>query len=68
MDAIDERTVVSLRELCEWLGGETPQRLELFVEAGILSRDERGEFRLMASIAAYFGYWQGVVASRSSQT
>lgn len=57
--AITEATTVSLAELADAIG-ETPQRLRPFVDAGILTANERGKFKLMLGIANYIRFWRSI--------
>jgi hypothetical protein len=66
MDAIDERTTVTLAELAEALS-ETPVRLRRFVSAGVIRPNGRGEFPLMLSIASYVRFWQSIISAADAR-
>ena len=66
--AIDERTTVDLAELCEWLGGETPEQLKSLIEAGIIRpNDDDGQFPLMMSISNYISFWRSIADAADAQ-
>jgi hypothetical protein len=63
---LSDDAVAGLDELAAWLG-EDEAGLRRFVAAGVLKLTDSGEYLLKASIEAYCGYWEQVLADQDAE-